>query len=90
MDQLGYRDHCLDTILQSMKCNSNSGIIPHNWVYKEKFGRVTPQAGFNIIKKCRHFDEILKWARQKALSSFHAKWKTPERPERAAVTDNVV
>ncbi|KAJ2973306.1 hypothetical protein NQ176_g6685 [Zarea fungicola] len=79
--QIEHRDHCLHVLLESVRCNADAGIIPHYWVYREEFGRVRPEEDWNIMRKCKDFDAVLRWAREHAIPDFHSKWKALEPGE---------
>ncbi|KAH8896124.1 hypothetical protein GQ53DRAFT_852044 [Thozetella sp. PMI_491] len=83
---IAHRDHCLDTILESVMCHADTGIITHNWVYVEDLGRARPREDFMIYKKCGDFEALLGWAQEQALPDFHAKWKDLEATPRAIIS----
>ena len=55
--------HCVDMILQNIKCNANPDLITLAWVE----GKKVPWADFSIIHKCRDFDTIVKWNKENSV-----------------------
>ncbi|KAI7776639.1 hypothetical protein LA080_004731 [Diaporthe eres] len=51
--------HCLDTIRQTLMCNTDTGVLGQVW-----FDQDSPTAfpDFNTKHKCKNFDDISKWA----------------------------
>lgn len=43
---------------QVLMCNSDVGVVSHRWVA----GYSRPYPNFNVMHKCRNFQEILDWA----------------------------
>ncbi|ETS85648.1 hypothetical protein PFICI_03673 [Pestalotiopsis fici W106-1] len=71
--RIGHRNHCIHMILQVLMCNADTGLIFHNWVHNSDLP--APQtrafADFNTIKKCKNFDNILDWAREKGVKNTY-------------------
>ena len=42
---------------QTLMCHSDVGVIAHRWVKNYP----NPYPDFNVMHKCRDFDEVLQW-----------------------------
>lgn len=56
-------NHCVDMLLQSIKCNGNTDFYTLAWVQ----GRQQPWPDFNIKRKCRDFGAIERWDQAHAV-----------------------
>jgi len=60
-----HADHCVDTLLQKLMCDSDVSILTYAWIE----GKKTPQPNLNVEHKCRNFDMILEWALEKQAAA---------------------
>ncbi|MCJ1300462.1 hypothetical protein MMC08_003259 [Hypocenomyce scalaris] len=49
--------HCIHILLQNLMCKADVDIVTHRWLDV----RLHPFPDFNVQKRCRDFDAILKW-----------------------------
>ncbi|KAK3317706.1 hypothetical protein B0T19DRAFT_469476 [Cercophora scortea] len=72
-----HKAHCVHMLLQVIMCSADVGLISHNWVHNERIQepKTRPMADFNMVKKCRDFDALLDWAREKGTKDLSRKWK---------------
>ncbi|KFY64090.1 hypothetical protein V496_03472 [Pseudogymnoascus sp. VKM F-4515 (FW-2607)] len=69
--------HCIHIILQNLMCSADVGIITHNWIHNDLYAeepKTRPFEDFNINKKCRNFDTLLKWTELRAIKNAHMKY----------------
>lgn len=71
-----HKAHCIHMILQSLMCNADVGVISHNWVHNERISepKTRPMPDFNMMKKCRDFDKLLDWARERGVKDLPKRW----------------
>ncbi|RDW82689.1 hypothetical protein BP6252_03801 [Coleophoma cylindrospora] len=55
-----HTDHCIDMLRQNLICTSDVSLVTHNWVK----GFEMPQPNFNVVHKCRNFDDILRYVKE--------------------------
>jgi hypothetical protein len=54
----GHLEHCVETIRQSLMCNSGTGLVTFHWVR----GIEEPYSDYNTYHQCRDPDAVLEWA----------------------------
>ncbi|KAK2747201.1 hypothetical protein FQN55_005196 [Onygenales sp. PD_40] len=59
-----HASHCVDMLLQNIKCNANTDLITLAWVGRTR--KLWPN--FNVRHKCRDFEAISKWNQDNAVS----------------------
>jgi hypothetical protein len=67
-------DHCIDQLRQVLICNADVGLIPSFWVE----GRELAKPDFAAQKKCRDFDSIIHWGRQRRIKFDRTLVPAPE------------
>ena len=79
--------HCIHMLLQTLMCSADVGIITHNWVHNEKLNdpKTRPFPDFNVVKKCRDFDALLGWVREKGVKDVHARFSKLMYPTGAPI-----
>lgn len=83
----GHKMHCLHMILQNLVCTADVGIIQHNWVRSELVPepKVRPMPDFNLVKRCRNFDNLEDWALRHSVPDLHSKWEALRVPPEATI-----
>ncbi len=56
-------NHCIDILLQSIKCNANLDLIPLHWVETQEY----PFPDMSINKKCVNFDGLTEWRKDHTI-----------------------
>lgn len=64
-------------LLQNIMCAADVGVVSHNWVHNEHISdpKTRPMPDFDLVKKCRDFDAILDWVREKSVKDLSGKWR---------------
>jgi hypothetical protein len=82
--------HCVDMLLQNIKCTANTEVLTLSWMEEHS----EPWPDFSINRQCGDFDLLLKWQEEHAIDYqkfdempvpegaylFPAPWKQ-EKPE---------
>lgn len=68
--------HCVDILLQNLKCTATVDVIPHVWF--EGQGWSLPD--FSIQKQCRNGDEILNWMKKNEPEGLRGKTGEIQQP----------
>lgn len=56
-------NHCIDILLQGIKCNANLDLIPLHWVETQEY----PFPDMSINKKCVNFDGLTEWRKRNTI-----------------------
>ena len=56
-------NHCIDILLQGIKCNANLDLIPLHWVETQEY----PFPDMSINKKCVNFDGLTDWRKENTI-----------------------
>ncbi|KAK3900026.1 hypothetical protein C8A05DRAFT_17618 [Staphylotrichum tortipilum] len=71
-----HTDHCLYIVLQDLMCHATADMITTPWVD----GQLNPFPDFNINRKCRDFEGIVRWHEQTAVTDME-RYKALRKPE---------
>jgi len=71
-----HTDHCLYIVLQDLMCHATADMITTPWVD----GQLNPFPDFNINRKCRDFEGIVRWHEQTAVTDM-VRYKALRKPE---------
>ncbi|KAL8626496.1 hypothetical protein Q9189_007809 [Teloschistes chrysophthalmus] len=58
-----HQAHCVEMLRQFVMCHADVGIITHRWVE----GHPRPYPDFNTWHKCRDFEGVLAWTKERAM-----------------------
>jgi hypothetical protein len=74
-------------LLQQLMCTADVGVISHYWLHDAAYSdpKTRPFPDFSVEKKCRDFEGIMKWLREKGIKGLGAKFPM-QHPEGAPVT----
>ncbi|KAJ6783184.1 hypothetical protein PWT90_07875 [Aphanocladium album] len=56
-------DHCVEILRQNLMCKADGAVILHRWVENNP----NPYPNFNVVHKCRNFEQIQGWAREQSV-----------------------
>jgi hypothetical protein len=59
-------DHCVEMLRQVLMCHADTGVQLHRWVKDNP----TPIPNSNTWHKCKNFDNILQWTKDKQLPKW--------------------
>jgi len=59
-------NHCIEMLRQSLMCHADVGVMAHRWV--EHYPN--PYPDFNVIHKCRNFEEVLQWTYDQQIPHY--------------------
>lgn len=87
-DRMEHKKHCIHMLLQNLLCHADVEIITHNWVHYDLHDQpnrpyAEPFADFNVIKKCRNFEELLIWQKEKSIANLSSRWAELKMPDGA-------
>lgn len=55
--------HCVDILLQSLKCNANTEVLTLSWMHNHTM----PWPDFSLNRKCRDFDALVDWDKKHSV-----------------------
>ncbi|MCJ1309268.1 hypothetical protein MMC25_002927 [Agyrium rufum] len=67
--------HCTDILYQNIRCNANTDVITYQWMEQQRW----PFPDFSINKKCRNFDDVVRWRNEHGVDG--EKYKLIPKPE---------
>ncbi|KAI2624454.1 hypothetical protein GGS21DRAFT_493860 [Xylaria nigripes] len=69
-------DHCVEIIRMQLQCSTEMTPI----LTEDIPGKVFPRADFNVVHKCKNFDELFSWTKENVLHGA-GNWDIPKFPD---------